>query len=287
MIAIPPAKTVGYVFMMMATLEVFCPHPQFKASAQAAPSLQQFFQTLVQRHDPASLPKFDDVLKVTDQIAGLRPEDISKALPAIFRALGHQDDNVKIDAAFTLTVITRRPDSAQLLGKYIDDIADLFNSQDPRLQGTPTLVFLNLKPTPPPEVLPPLLTFLKRADRDPQAQSSAVFALVHIAPENPDVIAAIQEVLSRPLDNGTRVGVLNALGNRSIKDVHLVATVIASMGDPDPGIRSTAIQALTRMGQQALVQAEPTLRRLADDPKQPADVTAAAKEALQRIHPPK
>ena len=106
---------------------------------------------------------------------------------------------------------------------------------------------------------------------------------MRLAPENPQVVAAIREFLSRPLDNTTRIGALNALGNPNVKDVGLVAMVITSLDDSDPGVRFTAAQVLWRMGKNAVLQGEPALQRLASDPKQPANVTAAAKEALKGI----
>jgi HEAT repeat protein len=109
-------------------------------------------------------------------------------------------------------------------------------------------------------------------------------ALVRIAPENPKVAAAIQEFLSRPLDTKNRIDVLNALGNPAVKDAQLIASVIASLDDPDSGVRSTAIQVLTRIGKFALQQAEPALSRLAADPKQPAEIQDYAKQALRQLH---
>ena len=286
MIRIRLAKATGCFLFTIAAMQIYVRQTQASANGQAAPSLQEFFQGLVQHYNPNSLPKYEDVLKVVDPIAGARHEDIANALPSLFVALAYPDDEVKIDAAFALTVISRRPDSAELLKSDIKNISTLFDSSDSRLQATPTLVFLNLKPAPLPEVLPPLLAFLERIDGDPQAQGSAVFTLVRLAPENPEVIAAIQEFLSRPLDSTTKIGVLNALGNPGMKDTRIVSVVIDSLDDPDEGVRSTAIQALMRMSQDALRQAAPALRRLVADQKQPARVIAVAKEALQRLRSP-
>jgi hypothetical protein len=56
-------------------------------------------------------------------------------------------------------------------------------------------------------------TVLKRTDVDVQAQEPGIiFELVHIAPENAEVIAAVREFLSRPLDTKSKVNVLNGLG---------------------------------------------------------------------------
>ncbi len=249
------------LLFIITALPMSCVHAQSTRNAQATPSLQEFFQALVEHYNPASLPKYEYVLKVTDQISGARTEDITKALPAILMALAHQDDNVKADAVLALFAISQRPDSAELLKKHIAGIANLFNLPNDRLQGAATIIMGSLRPTPPPEILPPLLTFLKRTDRDPQAQGSAVFYLARYAPDKPDVVAAIQEFLSRPLSKSTRIGVLNALGDPRVKDASLIQAVTNSLDDPDLGVRFTAIQVLTRMGPHALLQAEPALQK--------------------------
>jgi HEAT repeat protein len=225
-------------------------------------------------------------VNITGQIAGERPDDINKSLPAIFAAFGHQDDTVKAYAATALFEIARRPDSAALLRSHIGDIGhELLTSPKPEMRAGAMTILGMLQP-PPPEVVPIFLNFLRRTDLDSQAQGAGViFGLVQVAPENPEVIAGIQEFLSRPLDTRARIDTLNALGNPQVKDMRIVSTIISTLDDPDQGVRSTAIQALMRMNQDALRQAEPALRRLAADPKQPAEVTAAAKDALQKLHP--
>ena len=134
--------------------------------------------------------------------------------------------------------------------------------------------------------MPIFLTFLRRTDSDAEAQGAGViFELVHIAPENPEVVATVREFLSRPtLDANGRIGVLNALGTSRVTDAHIISTMITSLDDSDEWVRFTAAQALGMMGQSAL-QAEPALQRLANDPKQPANVRDAAKQALLRLHP--
>jgi hypothetical protein len=65
-----------------------------------------------------------------------------------------------------------------------------------------------------------------------------------------------------------------------------IKTQIAYLDYRDPDLQQTAIQTLMKMDQNALEQAEPVLKRLAADPRQPANVVADAKAALQRLHPP-
>ena len=125
---------------------------------------------------------------------------------------------------------------------------------------------------------------IEQTSRDSNAQGGAVFELLKIAPEDAEVIAAIQEFLSRPLDGHTRIGVLiiNALGNPHVKDARLIAVLTASLDEPDEGVAPAAIQALTRIGRPGLEQAEPVLRRLANSPSRPNEVTDQASKLFKR-----
>jgi HEAT repeat protein len=273
------AKAGLFISVIAVAALAYCAHTQ-------TPSLEEFFRTLVDHPSPP--PAYENLRQVTGRIEGLRPEEITKALPAIFAAMAHQDQAVKDNALTALYMIARRPDGAKLLKGRVDVIAhDFLATPNPNTRNGEMAILGLLRPSPP-EVVPVFLTFLKRTDTDAQAQQGGViFELIQAAPNNPEVIAAIKEFLSRSLDSTNRVGVLNALGNPAIKDGRIITMVTTSLDDPDPGVRFTAIQALGGIGPQALKQAEPSLQRLAADRDQPANVMAAAKEALQRIHPPK
>ncbi|PYS58900.1 MAG: hypothetical protein DMF76_18010 [Acidobacteria bacterium] len=256
----------------------------YRVHAQTS-SLQEFYQSLVQ--NPSSPPAYENLRKVTGQIETLRPEEIIKALPAIFAALTHKDNTVSGYADSALFSIALRPDSAELLRGHVDAVGYELTSPAPERRAAALVILGTLKPVPPPEVVPIFLAFLKRTDADAQAQGSgAIFELVHIAPENPEVIAALRDFLSRPLDNKSRREALVAVGKATVKDAQIVAMMIASLDDPDMGVRISAAQALSGMGQQALQQASPVLQRLANDPNQPADVRTAVRDALQKLHPP-
>jgi HEAT repeat protein len=250
--------------------------------------LQRYYTDLVRYYDPSKLPKLEDVSKVLNQVPDARPGEITNALPAIMAAFAHRDETVKAYACTALFAIGRRPDSAELLNQYTDVlIQDVSATSNPNIRAGEITILGGLRPAPPPQVVSSFLAFLKRTDIGVQAQGSGViFELVQIAPDNPEVIAAIREFLSRQLDSTTRIGALNALGNPNVKDVGLIAVVITSLDDSDQGVRFTAAQVLGRMGKNALLQGEPALQRLANDPKQPANVTAAAKEALKGIPGP-
>lgn len=263
------AKAGFFLFLIAAVLTY---HSHSQTGGQT-PSLREFFQSLVDRYDPSSLPKYENLRMATGQIEGLRPEEINRALPAIFAAWTHQDDMVKAYAASALYSIALRPDSTAILRSHVDAIGQYLTASTvtrPETRATSIVILGSLNPMPPPEVVPIFLTFLKRTDAEAQAQGSAViFELVHIAPENPEVVAAVRKFLSKSLDSKSRIDVLKALGNPRVKDARIITMMFGSLDDPDQGVRFTAAQALAGMEQTALQQAEPALQRLANDPKQP------------------
>jgi hypothetical protein len=64
---------IGLLLLIVAVSTPCC-------SAGQTPSIQSYFQGLVDRYDPDSLPKFEDVAKVSNRIAGASPQEITSAL---------------------------------------------------------------------------------------------------------------------------------------------------------------------------------------------------------------
>ncbi len=273
-----------FVLLLAAALCMHAqlPAPQAENPSQSTVSIRVFFQKLIE--NPSPLPRHEELLRVTDQMAVAPEAEITNALPAIFAALSHPNDEVKIYAAAALFEVSRRADSAKLLRSYIRPISGLFDCEDARLQGTPALIFVNLRPEPPPEVVQPLLMYIKRTDRDANAQAGALGALAELAPENPEVLEAVRAILRRPLDSKARINTLNALGGKPrLRDSQIVALVARSLDDPDQWVRFTAAQTLQRMGEDAVRQAEPALQKVILRGDEAPEVKDAAREALKTI----
>lgn len=250
---------------------------------QAAPSIRDFFLDLVEHYDPATAAKGNDLLKVADQIADARPEDISQALPAIRSALKHREDLVKIDGAYILMVISFRRDSTELLKGSVSDIGALLDQPNSRLQSMAVGIFAYLKPEPPTEATPFLVAFVKRADRDPIAQASAFSVLLRIAPDNPAVIPALDQFMSRPLDEQSKDALINAIANSHTENVVAADVLVKGLEDPSEGVRFQAAQAFQRMPHDMVMRAKPALQRLIGRTDESQEVKNAAKEALRIV----
>ncbi len=126
---------------------------------------------------------------------------------------------------------------------------------------------------------------LKRIGND-----AAVEELLSALNKNGDIADAAAHALSQMLDKISDARLKETV-NKAVERTterernEFIKTQIAYLEYRDPNLQHTAIQELVRV-ENGLKQAEPALQRLADDPNQPSDVRAAAKDALQKLHPP-
>jgi len=251
--------------------------------AEAPGTLQEFFQNLVRNYGVSGLPNADDLSSIEDHVAGMPAEDIREAMPAIVAALEYPNESVQSYAASAVFVISRRSDSSDLLKPYIGAIMGLFRTGSARLCSLAGMTIVGMKPSPPPEVVPALLSLIGRRDLDNAAQVSALAAVVRVAPDNPEAVSAVVRFMSRPLDSNTRLTVLNAIRSSHLTDVRVRDAVIANLQQSEPGVKIAAINALSRMGPVAVGQAEPDLQKLLQHESESPDVKAAAKKALRQI----
>jgi HEAT repeat protein len=248
---------------------------------QSPVSIQDFFRGLVEHHKRGAPAKDEDLLAVADGVPAATPKDISDALPWIQSALSDRDHTVQAYAAFILMTVARRQDGVDLLRPYLRSISNLLNSPNDRLQGMAVNILASLRPEPPPQVLPVLLEFVKQTDRDPNAQVVALSLALRMAPEQFEVITAVDILWSRPVSSQVRESVLNAIANSRTKDAHLVELVITALSDSAEEVRFTAAQALWRMGKDAILRARPVLQDLLQRPDESAQVKTAAAQALR------
>lgn len=234
------------------------------ASAQGSLSIRDFFQRLIESYGKSPMPTPDDIGRLGDQIDHAGREEISRALPAIFAALGHKDATVRAIAGIALVAISTHPDRADMLAKYIHPISHLLTSPDQRLPGYAVTVMANVRPQPPPEAVRLLEAYLNRTDVDPRSQLPALGYLVRDTSDERGATAA-NEFLSRPLDKQSRIAALNTLANSRSPDPRVIDLVIKPLRNEDFDVRLTAFQCLTRMGPAAVQRALPEMQSVADE----------------------
>ena len=158
------------------------------------------------------------------------PSEIVEGLPFVVQALTYPSETVRSYGSAALFAIALRADSTALL--YNDEtnsISVLLNSPDARLQNTGVVIIGMLKPKVPPEMIPTLVSFLSRKDRDPEAQAPAFSLILEHPLDGPGVDATMTDYLARPLDLVSREIVLNGIANSHTRDSRFTGVVIAAL----------------------------------------------------------
>ncbi len=249
-------------------------------------SVRESFQAMLQRDGAIRSSSPDELVQFDEQVAAASPDEIAAALPVMVAALSVPDDRARRTCVMAILSVSLRMDSPALLGQSIGAVAGILDFSDAPQQRVGVVIMSNVlsrAPTPPPGALTPVIAFLKRSDRDIEAQSVAVSVLARAAPEDAGVTETVSAFLSRQLDAQFRVRALDGLVSPRLKDIKLIDSVAASLEDPDDAVKGAAINALTKIGPQAIVQAEPALLKLLQQPGHPANLRLAATNALSKI----
>jgi HEAT repeat protein len=248
--------------------------------------VRESFEALLQRDGALRSSSPDDLVRFGEQVASAPPDEVSAALPVMVGALSIPDGRARRTCIMAILSVSLRMDSPALLGRSIGAVAGILDFSDAPGQRVGVIILsdvLSRAATPPAGALQPLIAFLRRSDRDLEAQSGAVSVLTRAAPEEAAVTGTVAAFLSRPLDTQSRLRALDGLVSPRLRDTKLIDSVAASVGDPDDAVKVSAISALTRIGPQAIVQAEPALLKLLQEPGHPANLRLAATNALSEI----
>lgn len=247
-----------------------------------APKPKQFFEGLTTRSAGVAPPSYEQLLQVTDQFHTLSQAEVVDALPAVFQALQKSDEPSAIDAAFALSVIARRPDSAVVLRPWIKEIGSLLSRTDARLNAAAILVFMRMTPPPGTEAVPLLTRFLFTDQGSMEAKPDAVSALMKLAPNAPEPMQAVARFMRLPLEGQTRMAAINAVGIPKLANTAIIDIVVEALGDPSKQVKLAAIQTLDRIGGPGLARARTMLLKLAADETAPPEVRKTAQSALER-----
>jgi HEAT repeat protein len=201
-------------------------------------------------------------------------------------AVGTGDEGKRIYAAFGLVAVGVRTDSPALLKDHIGDLVGLLSSSDLFTQGFAVTVLGSVQERQAasvPGLLQSLVAYIKRTDRYTQAQVSAVAFLLQKWQDDQAVQETVESFLSRDLDADSHIRILLALGlgDSRRKPARFIDLIIAALGDSSIDVRTTAIDVLSRIGTQAIVRAEPSLRKLIQQADQPEVIKSAARKALR------
>jgi hypothetical protein len=258
-------------------------------AAQGPGALAELFESLPQRQAAGELPSTAELQRVHQWAIESPLAEVAADLPTVVAALSDPDEYVRAQAAAVFVVIGSRPDGDALLEAEIARpetaaaIARLAASSEPREQSVALWFLANFRGRSSPDLLQPLLDVLLQPALEPRRQLGALAAVSRLAPEQGEVVAAVEVFASRPLDDATRVEMLKTLQLSRIDSGNLRVAVIQNLAERNAAVKTQAIAVLTRMGPTAISSAAQNLREIAERPEESQSVRDAALAALQGI----
>jgi HEAT repeat protein len=252
------------------------------AQAQDELAVRQFIQSLNQMTDTGIPPDQEASLRALEQVNGLTREAVARLFPSVIVALNHRNGDVAMQALMVLFAVGQRSDGAILLRPLIDDIARLLeNKSDPRVPRLAGVILATMHPSPPPEIISPIVAFIQKKDQDLENRVIISELLMDHTSNHPEATAAFDALLAENLTPKMRIIFLDAIGRRVNPDEHLRAIVLKSLRDEDSGVRHRALYHVSRMGPETLVRASVDLQRMAVDPSETSENRASARKVLR------
>jgi HEAT repeat protein len=161
------------------------------------------------------------------------------ALPAIFKALESRTLRIRIAAVSAIAGVGSPPVAVSAL----IDVLKIDVSWRVRADAIDALA--NLGPEAS-AALPALIESLERGDM-PAVRSTAALALARIAPDDPRTIASLARALKRQRTGDVRAAAAEALGEIGPPAAPAVPSLVGSLEDPDPSVRTEAETALRKI----------------------------------------
>jgi len=210
-------------------------------------------------------------------------DQLTDALPAIFAAL-KSDGRAGIQAAFALSVVSRRGDASALLGGRLPEIAALLSRNDPRLKATASTVFVRMSPQPAAFAVP-LLANSVLGTGAPSDRAQCLWGLLNIAATAPETEKTILYMLGSPMDKKTRIAVLQLSGDsRLATNAKVIAAVGQALDDSDEAVLIAAVQSISRIGTPAVALTSAKLASISANESKSSTVRRLANNALQHIN---
>ncbi|MGH7168821.1 MAG: HEAT repeat domain-containing protein [Gemmataceae bacterium] len=203
--------------------------------SQAMRTMQRFGTEAV----PAILPAFDDanprLRRAAYSALGLLGSSAREAVPKLTRLLEKGDIEDRLEAIKTLGRLGFAARSAA------PAILKLTGDSDARLRvaGLTTLQFVGADP-----ILARRAALKALEDEDLLVRSRGVVLLGRVAPNHPDILPHLQELLKQPIGRSELLLLVNQMGPRAARTVPRLTKLI---GDADLPSRRLAVQALGNM----------------------------------------
>jgi hypothetical protein len=254
--------------------------PTVTTAQEPTPNLAAFFQQRLSG-SVNTPPSYEALLRVIDTIPGSDPRDIATALPFLSTALTSAKENLPVEAAFALFVISQRSDGGALLRTRVPEIGALLERPDDRLSGGAILTLRYLTPSNSDLTVPMIMKHLNGPAKPSLVKLEIMSMLLKFKRDDPQVIKTIETFLTLDAEPAVRIATLQALGTNRVSTPGITEFTVQSVQYPSKYVKIAAIYAAHALGSEVWERAQPVVSRLAVDPSEDPEVRTVADRELR------
>ena len=257
------------------------PRPVAGQAAPSAASVRAFFDRLATDEDgPPRRGNADDTT-IHQHLETMPVEDVRVVLPSIVRAMAVEDERVRSHAAFAAFVVSVRADGRTLLAPHTESLARLLGAETERVRYLAYVALSNAAGVGSRDWLGPAVEILRDRTHSGAERLHGLAAALTLAPGDPAAQDAAEAYFYEPLDVETQASALQLLAQSSVTSARFRAVALLALESSYRRVKLAAIEVISRMGGEAMAQAETRLRAIVASPTEESDVRKAAEAVLR------
>jgi hypothetical protein len=149
---------------------------------------------------------------VSQAVADAPEAEFAAAVPVVRQCLRSKSPEIRRQGLVLLVVYNSRPDSAQLIEPFIDDLIAILNDPAPGMKGNAASVLGGARPTPSDKSVLALAGHLNDKDNGPEEFRVVARALLSARPADVSIVRAVLAGLSGYSSDGLDGQVIQSFG---------------------------------------------------------------------------
>jgi HEAT repeats len=243
--------------------------------------IRQLFQSILSESPDRVLPTPEEVDSKVRGADILEASEVEMLLPLAAKCLRSSNIDMQRDGLLLFSTVGLRPDSAKLLDPYVEDLMVLITDPMSPFKVGAASVFLYMKPKMSPRATAALSTHLEDGSNTAEQKTIIAGCLLNASPLDAAILHRVLTVVRELSDDKVMVECLRELGLLRTRNPEALSFIGKGLDSPNPHIRQSAVDAVSRLERDLRVGFAAQLGRIAADNNEPKEVRSQAAQALR------
>lgn len=254
------------------------------ARAQESP-IGPLYRSILAQPEGGDIPTFEELNKTVNEttVRALSVAEVKALLPLAKQCIQSTQPKIREAGMGLFLSVALRYDSAGLLEPYIDDLGKLLDGSEDyaSLRHLDLTVLGLMQPKLPPKAIALLDAHLEDKGNSAQETLTIAASLIKAAPTDASTLHKILMVVSNRADPGLTNSVIRQLGLSKSRLPEAMDFISANLNKEDPGLRASAVDAVSRLDKDKRALFSSQLVRISSDARESQHVRTQATQALE------